>query len=271
MKWGDYRELLGIGFADNEKALSLANRLSVLIDGFDQGSYRDEETIMNYFLTVCERPEQHYAWYEVQNSIERASDIPSLVSKGVALTIAMKKSRSCSPEQSKAVEDYLAKTLDDLNIPFEVIQDEDGMFIFPKGAQELDEGCVTTPFRWLQMYPLTQKAMRLALTAYTNKEDPSNTADLFRKTLETFAQEFLGSEKSLENLKSEFGSFMKSKGVPKELRSNIETILQMYTNYINDYAKHRDGTAEIFLEFIMYHTGNIIRFMISLEGLDNVS
>ena len=266
MKWGDYRELLGIGFSDNEKALLLRNRLSVLIDGFDHGSYRDEETIMNYFITVCERPEQHYAWYEVQNSIERAIDIPSLVSKGVALTIAMKKSRSCGLEQSKAVEDYLVKTLYDLNIPFEVIRDEDGMFIFPKGAQELDEGCVSRPFRWLQMYPRTQRAMRLALEAYTNKEDPSNTADLFRKALETFSQEFLGSNKSLENLRTAFGTFMKSKGVPSELSSNIESVLQMYTNYMNSYAKHKDGTAEIFLEFIMYHTGNIIRFMISLKG-----
>ena len=271
MKWVDYRELLGIGFADNEKAPLLARRLSVLIDGLDNGNYSEEETIMNYFIIVFEKPEQHYAWYEVQESINKTIEIPSLISKGIALANAMKKNHHCSPERAQAVEDFLVKTLDDLGIPFEVTHDQDGIFIFPKGASELDQACVSAPFQWMQEYPKAQKAMRLALIAYTNKEDPSNTADLFRKALETFAKEFLGSEKSLENLKSQFGSFMKSKGVPKELRSNVETVLQMYTNYINDYAKHRDGTAEIFLEFIMYHTGNIIRFMISLKRQDNVS
>ena len=85
MKWVDYRELLGIGFADSEKAPLLARRLSVLIDGLDNGNYSEEETIMNYFIIVFEKPEQHYAWYEVQESINKTIEIPSFKSADILL------------------------------------------------------------------------------------------------------------------------------------------------------------------------------------------
>ena len=267
MKWIDYRKELGIGFSDNNKAQMLANRLSVLIDILGDSEIRESETICRkYFIDVCETPELYYKWYEVKKSVLQEISIPALVSKAVALKNAF--SANELERTAYYVEQYIIKALDDLNILYEVPDNIDGFFVFPKGVQLLDENCVSTPYQWLQKFPQAQKAMRLAVTAYTNKEDPSNTADLFRKALETFAQEFLGSNKSLENLKSSFGAFMKSKGVPSELSSNIENLLQMYTNYMNSYAKHKDGTAEVFLEFIMYHTGNIIRFMLSLEGQD---
>ena len=61
------------------------------------------------------------------------------------------------------------------------------------------------------------------------------------------------------------GKYLKEKGVPKELSSNFEITLQMYANYMNNYAKHHDKTERKFLEFIMYQTGNIIRFIISIS------
>lgn len=270
MNWTDYRQALGIGFADKDKVTMLANRFSVLLDILRDSRLQNEETICRkYFIDVCEVPGYYYAFTEVKKSIITDEDLLVLLSKAVALRNAF-----WINEQQKTccyVEQYILQALEAIGLPYEIKEDSDGIFIFPKGAKELDEANVSIPFQWLMDYPKSRKAMELALKSYSKKHDPSDTADLFRKALETFAQELLGSEKSLENLKSEFGLFMKSKGVPKELRSNIETVLQMYTNYINDYAKHRDGTAEIFLEFIMYHTGNIIRFMISLKGQDNVS
>ena len=62
--------------------------------------------------------------------------------------------------------------------------------------------------------------------------------------------------------------YKKEHGVPNELASNFETVLQMYTNYMNNFAKHHNKTEKRYLEFIMYHTGNIIRFMISPTNQD---
>ena len=76
---------------------------------------------------------------------------------------------------------------------------------------------------------------------------------------------FFGSEKSLENYKSEYGAYLKQQGVPAEISNNFESILQAYTNYINNYAKHHDRAGLNVLEYIMYQTGNIIRLLITLE------
>ena len=262
MKWIDYREMLGIGFVDEEKAQMFANRLSILVNNIeDNSNYGDDEIISNYFIIVCEKPEQNYAWYEVENSIRMNIDTPSLISKGVALAQAF----GSETNRGKAIYSFIEKSLDNLNIQYEIREDTDGRFIFPKGAAELDEANVNMPLQWLSDYPKSRKAMELALRMYAEQSDPSNTADQFRKTLETFAQEFFGTDKNLENHKKVFGVYLKDKGVPKELVSNFETTLQMYTNYMNDYAKHKDRTSAKYLEFIMYQTGNIIRFVISLE------
>ena len=140
--------------------------------------------------------------------------------------------------------------------------------IFPKGAKELDDALVSNVLTWLEDYPLSHKAFVKALKEYSKEDEEkvSDVADLFRKALETFFQEFFKSSKSLENIKSEYGSYMKNKGVPTELRNNFETLLQSYTNFMNGYAKHHDKTSKDVLEYIMYQTGSLIRFIITLNN-----
>lgn len=47
----------------------------------------------------------------------------------------------------------------DLYIPFEVLNDEEGYFIFPKGAKELDNALVSQPLEWLKEYPKAHKTL----------------------------------------------------------------------------------------------------------------
>ena len=42
-------------------------------------------------------------------------------------------------------------------------------------------------------------------------------------------------------------------------------LLQAYTSFMNNYAKHRDATSNRLLEYLMYQTGNIIRLLITLK------
>ena len=155
----------------------------------------------------------------------------------------------------------------DSHIPFDVIEDKDGVFIFPKGAKELDDKLVTEPLQWLTEYPKTRTAWIKALKAYADAtdENASDCADLFRKALEQFFREFFGSKKSLENYKSEYGNLMKNHGIPAELCNSFERVLNQYTTYMNNYAKHGNGTSKIALEYIMYQTGSLIRFLITLK------
>ena len=96
-------------------------------------------------------------------------------------------------------------------------------------------------------------------------ETASDVADLFRKALETFFQEFFKSGSSLENLLSEYGTYLKDKGVPSKLSGDLKRITDSYAHFMNDYAKHHDKTSIDVLEYIMYQTGNIIRLVITLN------
>lgn len=87
---------------------------------------------------------------------------------------------------------------------------------FFQGAKELDDALVSAPLEWLSEYPKTRKEWIEALKDYSNLTDTnaSNVADKFRKALERFFQDFFSSSKSLENMKSEYGTYMKEKAFP---------------------------------------------------------
>jgi hypothetical protein len=157
--------------------------------------------------------------------------------------------------------------LKDSHIEYEFIKDSEKVFIFPKGAKELDKALVSGTLDWLVDYPQTRKAFTNALKLYSEASDSnaSNVADNFRKTLETFLQEFFESDKTLENLKSEYGNFLKQKDVPSEITNNLENLLNLYAKFINNNAKHHDRTKKKMLEFIMYQTGNLIRLLITVS------
>ena len=242
----------------------LENKIYALFDEDLTKNYSIEKKLcIKYFSYVGARNyDTYYSFERVRDNITEKSDVASLISHTIAF------SNSAKLIGLNAIGDYILDCLigflNELKLNYELLEDDDGCFIIPKGAYELDEKNINIPFEWLKAYPSARTAMENALKAYSNMDNPSQVADLFRKTLETFAQEFFDKNASLENLKSVFGQFFKSKGVPQELSSNLETTLQMYTNYMNNYAKHHDKTERKYLEFIMYQTGNIIRFVISL-------
>lgn len=266
MKWIEYREALGVSFSSIDKANMLSSKITALFDEISDARIQNEENVCRkYFCDIGEtKSGSYYAWYEVKRNIVKNKDVSGLISYTIAFSNAARKERM--EQLGEYVLNELEVFLDELKLDHEIMRDDDGCFIFPKGAKELDEGNVNIPFEWLREYPLARKAMENALKSYANMELPSQVADLFRKALETFAQEFFGKPATLENLKLDFGKYLKGKGVPKELSGNFETVIQMYTNYMNNYAKHHDKTQREYLEFIMYQTGNIIRFVISLSG-----
>lgn len=162
---------------------------------------------------------------------------------------------------------FLETILKKAKIPYEIFKDNDGYFVLPRGAKELDDVLVSQPLEWLKDYPSARIAWIKALKDYSDatEETASDVADKFRKALEAFFQEYFNSNKSLENYKAEYGTYLKSQGIPKEISGNFETLLQSYTQFINNYAKHRDATSDKVLEYIMYQTGNIIRLLITLR------
>ena len=259
----DYRERLGIGFSDKKKAQMLANNIATFIE--DEQEFFSNEYYNEDYRSFCLLVGEKY--FPLDNGMRELSShfdskrltINELIYNYIVLV------STCRKEKRRLI-NVLSGFLEDLVIPYEIYRDRDGYFIFPKGVPEFDNALVSAPLRWLSAYPISEKAWIKALHEYSesNSQNASDIADLFRKALEAFCQEFFKSDKTLENLKTEYGAFLKRKGVAKEISSNFEALLQAYTNYMNNYAKHRDATSDKVLEYLMYQTGNIMRLLITL-------
>ena len=267
MKWVDYREQLGLGFSDKGKAIMLCNKIATLIE---HSAINEEYSGEDYYqfclmvgikYTYLPSPKKNLANLFTNNSLT--------VAQSLSFYIAfVNTKRDCEPEDREELIGIIEGFLTDLGINYETVEDDDGWFIFPKGAKELDAALVSAPLDWLSAYPSARTAWVKALKEYSEQTDDnaSDIADKFRKAMETFFQEFFGGKKSLENYKSDYGTYLKQHGIPAEISGNFETLLQSYANYINNFAKHADETSRNVLEYIMYQTGNIIRLLITLKG-----
>lgn len=273
MDWLDYREKLGIGFNDETKVRHFFTKIfNVLEDLKPEMDLQISENEYYIFCNMTGTAMTHgYLYGEgfslILSTLENHSKgFKDFLSYYIAFINCQKDngSKKWTKENFKNV---ICNLLTESHIPFELMEDNGNYFIFPKGAKELDDALVSENLEWLKEYPLSQKAWIAALKEYSEASEltASETADKFRKALERFFQEFFKSEKSLENLKSEYGAFLSSKGVPAELKNNFEKLLESYTNYINNYAKHHDRASQNVLEYIMYQTGNIIRLLITLN------
>lgn len=274
MKYIDYRKKLGLGFDDTEKANRVMSQIhnyldneSIVFSRDDEIAFCDEigvqaheeEDVFNMDFSLKKPSGLQIVWQYLKDD----KNLTSFISKYVVLINTYQGAKANRNKLLKKLESVLV----DCEIGYEILTDSDGVFIFPKGAKELDDALVSEPLEWLKAYPKTKKEWIDALKEYSSltEANASDVADKFRKALERFFQEFFNSTKSLENMKSEYGAYMKSKGVPSEISNNLETLLQSYTNFMNGYAKHHDKTGKNVLEYIMYQTGNVIRLLITLE------
>jgi len=272
MNWIDYRKKLGIGFKDNEKAEMLKNRIITLIDILDKDNQYSKLEYQSYCLGIYENCLPYTnACYCLSKSFSNAFSIEELVSKFIFFYLTYSNTYIKTDIEKKYTQEFLLNFLKNsltaLKIPFEIIIDDEGTFILPKGAEELDKALVSEPLQWLNVYPSAHNAFIQALKEYSdyNGDNASNIADNFRKALETFFQEYFGGGKALEHYKSEYGNLLKENEIPTELSNNFQSLLCSYTNFNNNYAKHHNKTTQKVLEYIMYETGNIIRLMITLK------
>ena len=273
MDWIDYRESLGIGFNDENKINYFMTKIfNILEDIQITMNYRVSSDEYYRFCNITGTPMRHGTW-----EAERFNAILFTLEKHkaeftdfIAYYIAFVNCQEDNEYRDLSKNDFkniLCQMLTESHIPYDLLEDGENIFLFPKGAKELDDALVSDVLLWLKDYPLTRKAWIVALKDYSESDeyDASEIADKFRKALERFFQEFFNKKKSLENFKSEYGKYLSSKGVPTELINNFEKLLDLYTKFNNNYAKHQDETSSNVLEYIMYQTGSIMRLLITLN------
>ena len=279
MDWIDYREKLGIGFCDEEKyklfKQKILNVLNSLVEDDCSGCLERKEYFDFCNMTGTSLKTHYNESYHNKERlehcvsiIEHTTSLEELLAYYIALVNSVKTNKVLGNYWTRIkFANLLRNMLTQAHIPFDLLEYNEEYFIFPKGVKEMDDALVSEPLHWLTNYPKAEKAYVNALKDYANadSDNASRIADSFRKTLETFFQEFFGGNAALENYKKQYGDYLKSHGVPKEISANFETLLQAYTNFMNNYAKHRDATSDTVLEYLKYQTGNIIRLLITLK------
>lgn len=270
MKYLDYRQKLGIGFDNLQLENFFLQRMKNHLEIIRSDAIYDHLANPRMLFEYCnitgadyESMDTSYCLDSIIEDVLYVSDIREFLAKYSVLLHMMK-------QYDQAYQHFwnmLRESLAEASIPYELFEDDDGLFVFPKGAEEMDDALVSQPLHWLSAYPKAHTAYVKALKEYSEAtpDNASDIADKFRKALETFFQEFFVCDKTLENCKGAYGSYLKSQNVPPEISGNFETLLQAYTNFMNGYAKHHDKTALNVLEYIMYQTGNIIRLLITLK------
>ena len=275
MDYIDYRTKLGLGFDDKRKQDLFISRIQVFLQ--TNGSvpflarheaefcYQIGEQCLlptnfsddpNILMTAHAGLQRVWLYLKKKNFLDMLSCIVIFANTYIGAS-----------KYKATIQEAIEYALKDSHIAYEIFHDSDGIFYFPKGAKELDIALVNQPLEWLSDYPKARTAFIKAMQGYVeaSERNASDIADKLRKSLEAFFQEFFGGEKALENYKSDYGKYLKSQSIPSEITGNLESLLQSYTNFMNNYAKHQDRTSPKILEYLMYQTGNIIRLLITLK------
>lgn len=270
MKWVDYRKKLGIEINDAQKfellSMALQNYVyNVIGDGYDREAY------LAYCIMIGEvcNSRSNYNW-DVKRSFEKCRTTNELFAYFIAFYNTYKTSYYSNTKVSKKkVLEFFTDQLDSINIGYEIMEDSDGIFVFPKGAKELDDALVSEPLEWLKDYPNARKTYVDALKQYSDGIYIRDVADNLRKALEAFLQEFLNNTKNLETNKNIICRYLGEQGVDAGISGLFQPLINAYKSINDRIAKHNDSVDEKLLEFLLYQTGLLIRMVISVKKAED--
>lgn len=189
------------------------------------------------------------------------------------------------------------KALAELHQCFSITKVQISVTIYPYGSPLLDEQVINKTLEELKDYQEIYRAFDHALKIYESAETEDypeekyrDAQDNLRLALEQLLKKILDNDRGLEkqiiinntynkeekeHLKklkedSDLGILFKEKKVSTRIENILCGLLDPYITYLNEQVKHRDkAKKELFtkpeVEFIIYLTGTIIRFLIQIK------
>lgn len=279
MDFLDYREKLGVGFDDESKfkyfKTKLFNILNWVCGDASSGCLDAKEYICFCNLTGTELNNYLCESYDLSDRMRHcvkvldhhASNLTEFLPYCMAFINSVRAEKYGNWKRINFV-NAVTKMLDESHIPYELLEDNDEYFIFPKGAPELDAALVSEPLEWLKDYPVAHRTYVTALKQYADGIYIRDVADNLRKTLEAFLQEFLGNSKNLETNKNEICKYLGGQGVDAGIIGLFQPLISAYKNINDRIAKHNDAVDKKLLEFLLYQTGVLIRLVLTVKQAD---
>jgi hypothetical protein len=148
-------------------------------------------------------------------------------------------------------------------VPLVVKRINTDILFYPAGAKLLDMKLVDDNLDWLLRHPKSYEAFKNVLSKIGREGEERNIVDNLRLSLELLVKDILHNRKSLENQKNEISSYLKSKNVSVEITNLFWTVLGYYSKYQNNRAKHEDEVPVDEVEFLLYLTGVLMRFLLT--------
>ncbi len=156
-----------------------------------------------------------------------------------------------------------AAKLSDAN--FKIISDEGKYIILPSNIEFLDNSLIIDNLSWMNKYSNSKEHFLKALKFSREEKYYRNIIDELRISLEFLFKQLFNNGKSLENQIPNIGTYFKENNISTYLMNMYVKLIESYTNYNNDNAKHGDKVSEMEIDYLIYLTGTFIRFIIQIE------
>lgn len=103
---------------------------------------------------------------------------------------------------------------------------------------------------------------------FFDQDDYRNSLDNVRLAVELLVKELTKSQASLENQHKDLGNFLKAKGIGKQVRNYLHSILNIYEKIQNNEAKHDipDTLSQEEVMFIMNQSYVLMKFLIDCDN-----
>lgn len=270
MDWLDYRDALGIGFSDYDKVEFFMTKMFNFIDD-DSDNTRcqiNEDEYFRFCNTTGSKYLQTYPGDGYSKILKILNANSHSLHSFLAYYTAFVNCQEDNQYKHLKRENYkniLCNMLYESHIPYDLKEDEDGYFVFLKGAGELDDALVSQPLEWLKDYPKAYETYCIALRQYADGIYIRDIADNLRKALEDFLREFLENEKDLNSNKKVAEQYLKDANANPQLVNMFGSLLTHYYLLNNDIAKHNNKVDKTYLEFLLYQTGVFIRMLIVVK------
>jgi len=129
--------------------------------------------------------------------------------------------------------------------------------------QSLNTELVNKTLLSFKNFPDAAKTFTTALQTFKESGDDRQVVDGMRLAFEILLKKKLKNEKSLENQKSELGTFLKNSDTSPEIMNMFEKLISGYTAYQNEYVKHNDKIKRDEVELLINLTLTFISFIVS--------
>lgn len=158
-----------------------------------------------------------------------------------------------------------AITISGVHIEITIVNND--ILLYPSGVEFLDEKLVNDPLSWISNYPQVYNTYKQALSLLKEQNKHREVLDNLRLALELLLKCILQNNSSLENQKSPLGVYLKEQS--PEMKNLYIKIFDFFCTYQNQNVKHAIGYKQNEVEFILYQTGVLIRFLINVYQTKN--